>query len=279
MRPLWLLEAGVYAEAVIEPLKRELRRQGMAHGVIHYDGFASGYLDRVGGHRLSPDDCVIFYGTWPLWRHIQLHWPWVPGGWCSAENLDCACYYLHFGPYLLNRHHAILPGVDAIQRCDELFDRFGHDDRVFVRPTGCVKLFAGRCVDRAGIATALAPARYDPATQVVVAGPRAVGREWRLVICEGEPIAASQYLDAGEKRLAAGCPAEVMEFVRTMLGAVAWRPDDVFMLDVCEAEGGLHLLELNGFSCAALYRCDLAAVVARTSALAARLWRAKHAAG
>ncbi len=33
------------------------------------------------------------------------------------------------------------------------------------------------------------------------------------------------------------------------------------MLDVCEAEGGLHVLELDGFSCAGLYECDLGAVV------------------
>jgi hypothetical protein len=45
------------------------------------------------------------------------------------------------------------------------------------------------------------------------------------------------------------------------------------MLDVCESEGGLYLLELNGFSSSAVYPCDHAAVVSAASDLAARRWR------
>jgi hypothetical protein len=55
-----------------------------------------------------------------------------------------------------------------------------------------------------------------------------------------------------------------------MLAEVGWRPDPVFMLDVCEADGQLWLVEINGFSCSWLYRCDLAAVVAEANRLAAR---------
>jgi hypothetical protein len=49
------------------------------------------------------------------------------------------------------------------------------------------------------------------------------------------------------------------------LAAEARRPDDVFMLDVCESGGELRLVELNGFICSWLYACDLAAVVERVS--------------
>jgi hypothetical protein len=42
------------------------------------------------------------------------------------------------------------------------------------------------------------------------------------------------------------------------------------MLDICETEGQLRLVELNGFSCSWLYACDLSAVVAEASALTER---------
>ena len=38
-------------------------------------------------------------------------------------------------------------------------------------------------------------------------------------------------------------------------------PDPVFVLDVCESDTGLHLLEINPFSGADLYGCDRAALV------------------
>jgi hypothetical protein len=57
-----------------------------------------------------------------------------------------------------------------------------------------------------------------------------------------------------------------------MLAEVRWRPDPIFMMDLCEADGNLWLVELNGFSCSWLYACDLAAVVAKASRLATAVW-------
>jgi hypothetical protein len=55
-----------------------------------------------------------------------------------------------------------------------------------------------------------------------------------------------------------------------MLAEVRWRPDLIFMMDICESDGGLWLVELNGFSCSWLYACDLEAVVAAAGELAIR---------
>ena len=57
-----------------------------------------------------------------------------------------------------------------------------------------------------------------------------------------------------------------------MLGAVSWRPDPIFMIDVCESDGRFWLVELNGYSCSWLYQCDLAEVVGRARELAVRQW-------
>ena len=78
-----------------------------------------------------------------------------------------------------------MPGVEAIRQSDWLFSVFGGGEEVFARPGGCHKLFVGRCVHRESFASALSPSRYDPATQVVIAAPRKIGREWRLVVIGG----------------------------------------------------------------------------------------------
>ncbi len=272
MRPTWLVEAGVYGDEAT-PLLREIRRQGMTADVVPHTALKKRTKPSIAGRSLGSGECVIGYGTFPFARQIQLHHDWTPGAWCSVENLDCGTYYAHFGRHLLNQQYEILPGVEAIRQQDRLFDEYDRDGRVFARPTSAHKLFVGRCIDRDSFATALAPTRYDPTTRVVVATPRAIGREWRLVVIDGVVVSGSQYAVNGEKAITPDCPPGVRAFAEFVLADVLWRPDPAFMLDVCESAGRLWLVELNSFSASWLYQCDLPAVVSTAGELAGRCWR------
>src|SRR3954452_22239116 len=130
MRPIWLIEAGVYG-AEAEPLLAEIRRQGMAAEVVPFQALQNEKNLVAGGRPLAEGDCVIGYGTFPFARQIQLHRRWVPGAWCNLEDLDCATYFAHFGPFLLNQHYAIIPGVEAVRQRDWLYSVFGQNDEVF----------------------------------------------------------------------------------------------------------------------------------------------------
>lgn len=264
--PVWLIESGVYGSEV-EPLAAEIRRQGKECRFVTYREVVKGATP------LPPGACGIVYGTYPTVRHAMLRCGWTPGGWCSPENLDCAAYYPHFADFLLNRRHEILSGVAAIREKERLFREFGRDGGLFARPTSAHKLFVGRLVSEDDFETALAPTRYDPETRVVIAEPRELGREWRLVVVGNEVIAGSQYAAGGARAVAPNCPGEVIAFARGLLAAVRWRPDELFMLDVCESGGELRLVELNSFSCSWLYACDFAAVVAAASRSAVQTWQ------
>jgi len=276
MRPVWLIEAGVYG-AEAEPLLAEIRRQGMAAELLPFRTLLKEKDVVAGGRPLADPDCVIAYGTFPFARQAQLHRRWVPGAWCDPDNLDCRCYFAHFGKYLLNRHHAILPAVEAVRQRERLYETFGPDDEVFARPAGCSKVFTGRCVYKDDFASALSPATFDPDAQVVLAAPREIRREWRLVVAEDRVVAGSQYAVEGSKCVEPGWPAEVRAFALGMLAEVRWRPDPIFMVDIGESDGRLWLVELSGFSCSWLYACDLEAVVAAAGELAERAWAAMTA--
>jgi hypothetical protein len=196
----------------------------MGAEVVPHQSLRTGSALIVGGQSLPAEACVIGYGTFPFAQQILLHHRWVPGAWCSAANLDCAAYFAYFGRYLLNKHYAILPGVEAIRQRDWLFSVFGRDERVFVRPTSCHKLFVGRCIDRESFTGALAPIRYDPATLVVIAAPQPIAREWRLVVVGDRVISGSQYAVGGQRSIMADCPAEVRRFAESLLAEVRWRP-------------------------------------------------------
>jgi hypothetical protein len=274
MRPTWLIEAGVYG-AEADPLLAEIRRQGMVAEVVPFRTLLKEKDIVAGGRLLADGDCVIAYGTFPFARQIRLHHCWVPGAWCDPMGLDCSCYFAYFGKFLLNRYYAIMPAVEAIRQRDWLFAVLGSEE-VFARPTGCGKVFTGRCVHKDDFVSALSPATFDPTTQVVVAAPREIGREWRLVVADNRVVAGSRYALEGSKCVEPGCPGEVLAFAEAMLTEVRWRPDPIFMMDIAESEGSLWLVELNGFSCSWLYRCDLEAVVFAAGELATQAWERKQ---
>ena len=165
-----------------------------------------------------------------------------------------------------------MTAIEATHQRDRLYEEFGMDDELFARPAGCGKVFTGRCVYRDDFASAMSPATFDPDAQIVVATPREIGREWRLVFAGDRVVAGRQYAVEGGKCVEPGFPTEVRAFADEMLAEVRWRPDPIFMADVCESEGRLWLVELNGFSCSWLYACDLEAVVTAAGELATSKW-------
>jgi hypothetical protein len=275
LRPLWLIEAGVYGDEAL-PLLAEIRRQGMSAVVVPYEALRKEGPVVVDGQFVPAGSCVIGYGTLPFRRQIQLHHRWAPGAWYAPEKLDCAVYYAHFGKYLLNTNYVIMPGVEAIRQRDWLYSVFGTNNEVFIRPTSCHKLFVGRRVLRETFPQALAATRYDPETLVVVTAPRSIGREWRFVVAGDRVVAGSQYAMQGTRAIATECPEEVQVFAESILADVRRRPDRIFMLDIGESDGLLGVVERNSFSCSWLYACDLSAVVAEAAQLASRAWVASR---
>jgi ATP-grasp domain, R2K clade family 3 len=273
MTPFWLIEAGVYGDEIV-PLVHEIRRQGMRVELVPHQMLKKGaetiYLS---GHLLTNDECVVGYGTYPFTQQILNHFRWKPGAWYSVANLRCSTYYAHFGRFLLNDHYVMMPGIEALRQREWLFKLFGESGSVFVRPSDGDKLFVGRCVDAASFGTTLAPTRYDPSTLIVIAAPKKLGREWRVVVAGDRVVAGSQYANAGKRAITPDCPAEVRSYVEKILAEVHWRPDDVFMIDVGESDGQFAIVELSGFSGSWLYRCDLAAVVSAASERAVYHWQ------
>jgi hypothetical protein len=105
----------------------------------------------------------------------------------------------------------------------------------------------------------------------VAAPVRAIGREWRYVVVDQAVVAGSAYAAAGRAARADDPAGEPWAFAAA-IAAKMTPPERVYVLDVCEADGRLWLLELNPFSGADLYACaggDVVAAVSRAAAAAA----------
>ena len=95
---------------------------------------------------------------------------------------------------------------------------------------------------------------------MVVAPTRTVGLEWRFVAVDRPVVAGSGYLADGRKAVSQTPDSAAWRFAAEVASEME-PPEAVYVLDVCETPEGLHLLELNPFSGADLYACDLHVVV------------------
>ncbi|MEL6602654.1 MAG: ATP-grasp domain-containing protein [Cyanobacteria bacterium J06614_10] len=176
------------------------------------------------------------------------------------RNLSCTTYYAHFGQHLLNNQYFILPLGELIRRRTEILDYFQSSGELFIRPNSNMKLFRAGLFDLAKLTTIEALSselKRDKTTLVLTSRKRVVEREWRFFVYKQEIITGSLYL-VGEDRIDQKVKGGAVEnYLATVLKQVDGYPELLYTVDVCEAEGELHILELGSYSCAGAYGCDL----------------------
>lgn len=190
--------------------------------------------------------------------------PWRPGVFCHTEAFHCSRWYPAARPWLLQRDAVVLPASRLVADPFAALRELGSPERVFVRPDSPLKPFAGRVVATSGLTLRHLDHGFyydDSDLPVVVAPLRQVGAEWRYVVVDGRVVAGSAYEANGRKARAddpGGRPWQKASEIAAALPA----PERVYVLDLCEADGALWLLELNPFAGADLYACDPQTVVA-----------------
>ena len=255
MKVKWLLERNVFSED-LDPLVAEIQRQGMEVEQIRYVPFEAGSYDNF-----DDGDCVMCYMSLNLVRQLRREKPWIPGSFCDLPNFECSAYYAHFGQYLLNRDsYFMLPLSELKRRKEEIFDRFDLPRgstpirQIFVRPSCGFKTFSGQLLDLRHFDTDFSwfEEFATPESLVVVAFPKNILREWRFVIARKQVIAGSRYKPLQEPLGDSEADVRAKDLAQ-QIAQEEWAPDPMFVIDICEADTGFHLLEINSFSCSGLY--------------------------
>jgi hypothetical protein len=271
MKPLWLVETGVWHDGNVDRLLALLREQGVAAHAEQYT-----HLGGMEFEGADVDRPVVFYGSLNTAEHLRSRIDAVPLVWYDRHAFSCRSYYARWGRLLLQEHYAFYPLAELPRLKGAIYRDFGRDGLVFIRPDDNDKSFGGRLVPEDGFAAWYDEAqinRPDPAALAVVSSPARIDAEWRFVIADGEVIAGSAY--KGGDRL--GRPDDAHREAVRFAGEVAaepWQPRPIYVADVAFAAGRCRLVEIGGVNSAGLYRCDLRAVVAAMNAIAERDFRA-----
>jgi len=213
-------------------------------------------------------DCpVVLYGTFGWVQKCKI--PFSPGAYGVTNNMNCNVYYPQIPmEWLLNSDYFILPFGELLRRKESIFKTFGED--IFLRPVSGGKTFAGLAMNIRDFETELSSSMQltsvvsDTYVMIAKANPNITG-EYRFVVVNGKVVAGSQYRYEGKLDVRRDYPIEAFELAEEM-SKNSFQPDLIYTCDVATIRNDKpKIIELNSFSCAGLYACNMQTVITEVS--------------
>jgi hypothetical protein len=223
------------------------------------------------------DACVVTHGDIELVTRVRREKLWKPGAFATIEKFACSSYYRWFGRFILNQDHVMLPFGELDRKRDYLFDKFGTDNRIFIRPDSPLKFFTGQVATRDTFDADLefmAFHEFPTSSIVIFSSAKSIRAEWRFVVANRKIVAGCQYKSDGQLDLQPHYEPAAFDLAGT-IAAEEYQPDHVWVMDICQTDANnLHLLEIGGFSFSDLYLCDKLSIVKAVSEAATQFERA-----
>jgi len=269
INPKWFVE-DFHPDNRFGDLADEAKLQGCDVHVEKYipmEGMDLSFIDK--------DDFVLTQTSINFALQIKKQTNWKPGPWLTVENYECFHYYpklqsaripLFNGNCLFDTRENVEKGIT------KYVDVLGEPSsgRIFIRPSSGLKPFTGM------VFIAREPywtndwnwVRLGTQPQDILLIARPVGyedrivAEWRFIAAEGEIITGSQYKKESESDYSPYFEEQALELAKET--AKVYQPDPMYTVDICKnARNEFFVMELNSFSCAGLYGCELKPVVER----------------
>ena len=261
-----LLE-GTFSEnlpnVVIENGFRLITFTGDTNNYDFFDLPGQGWMDEGSGP-------IIAYGCHRFIKEVY-KLPWLPGAYPQPgdeeANLNAPVYMVKYpSETLLNNNFIFVPILEVI-RNPEFFFKIFDTNQLFVKDAIAFKRFSAKVLDRNEIVKYLSLYKdthfIDDDSMILLSSHKPILSEHRFVIVNSNVVAHSTYRYNDILDIRIDVPQEALDFAQDM--AKIWSPAKCYTIDVAMTETGPKILELNSFSCAGLYACDLQKVVLEVS--------------
>ncbi len=229
-----------------------LERFGIAHSIHKVVPFVGELLPEP---QLAHSN-VICFGSYSM-RHAARRYGWRPGVFDLFDQ-DFTQQLTHWGSHMLNAGSMICAFKDAVMSAPQMF----------VRPVNDSKYFAGRVFDTTEFSAwqkQVCELGLDygnsltPDTLVQLALPQRIFAEYRYWIVKGEIVTRSLYKRGDRVIYSDEVDERFDRYVEARLAE--WLPLETFVLDVCDTENGLRIVEINTLNSSGFYAADVQKLV------------------
>lgn len=264
----WVLQDNLFNEAAYRTLQETLDRFKMSYSIHKVIPFIGELTPEV------PDDMknVICMGSYAL-RHAAKKNGWTPGVF-DLEPQTFEIQKQHWGEHMLNFDSVVTPFKDAVFT----------EDHMFIRPIEDSKVFAGKVMNKDEFEQwqhkivdlkedyGNGPAFGD--TLMQVSPIKKIYAEYRCWVVQQKIVTSSLYKRGDQVVYSSDVDAHVLRYANRILRTInrieditlsvdnkGWRPHDAFVLDVCETDQGMRVVEINTLNAAGFYAANLTDLV------------------
>ena len=229
------------------------------------------------------EDCVVVIGSIRISLNAHFNRPnWYPK-WHVSELFNCQSYYAYWGKNIVQKHYAFLPFSEMVRRKEWVYNNFGIDGQIFIRPDDGDKSFNAEVVATEHFEKwrdiTVGMWSTKPELLCVVSSPVNIAKELRLVMYDNKVWTGSLY------RVGKSCIYEnideskdkntIIEFAESVVKEAPPLPS-CYVLDVALTDDGYKIMEVGCVCCAGYYDMDLHKLAESVTLAAEADWAKVH---
>ena len=217
-------------------------------GLMDYSFLSRDYPSFLYGHLGCIRDCQR--------RNIDLS-PFI---WCDFDYLKCSNYYSFWGDFLVQKKYTFLPLSEVKRNIDFLYDVYGKNDEIFIRPNSNDKVFSGTIISKKSFNYWYSYISHDVSLNelVLVSAPQSIQQEYRFIVKDTKVVTGSTYKDGQILPSLDTFPLEASIFAEHIATSnCLFNPHPMYVMDIAKVDGYYNLLEIGSINAAGLYGCDL----------------------
>lgn len=254
----WILQEDLFLDTEWATLTQTLDRYGIpysAHKILP--------MGELTPPPQVSEDQVICLGSYSM-RHAVARYGWTPGIYNLLEQ-NFEVQKEHWGDRMLNHDSVVVP-----------FAKAQLHEPAFVRPVDDSKHFTGRLISpeeladwqRKVVSSEKGGGKSLSAdTLIQVCSPKKIHAEYRFWVVDGAIVTRSLYKRGPNVVYSAVVDDRLDAFVQEAISA--WQPHRAFVIDVCDTEGGVKIVEINAINSAGFYAGDMAKLIAALESMEA----------
>lgn len=212
----------------------------------------------------SFDKTAIFHGSLGNVSKIKKEISWTPGSLCDENGFSFQYIYENYNDFILNKNCIFTTIKDLLENPSLLDDICKTSPKFFARPNSPLKEFSGRILDKSN----LTPAHFDYGfyheninLPIVLSELKSIEKEYRFVCVNDSIVTGCEYLADGRKGTLLINQNDDAWKLAQKIACVKKQKDFAYIIDICQSEGDLFLLEMNPFSGADLYVCNAEKII------------------
>lgn len=244
MKPLWAIQKALLNDADSVGMKEALDKNNIPYRAIDVIPF----MEEI--PFVDYDGPVIPYGGTKFIEKIKGNPKWA----CFFN--DNFRYHIHlekFGSHMFN-------GDGKYMRMKDFSpSMYKKGEFLFIRPDKDIKEFAGNVIQPEDFMSWYRKIQgkgwdVNEETEIIVATASKIHNEWRTYVVDGKVVSGSRYRYDHYLSISADVPSKVYDYVQEMIKI--WQPAPVFVMDICDVNDDLKILELGDLHSCGWYDSD-----------------------